>query len=127
MQLFDSFNELKIYFYFNLIHDGFSRPTFEIGTFLWAPGAPPASAASEALEELRKARIKRQQSTLIFICPRLMTPSWMKQLFKAADLVVFTLSVGCHLWPKGRLMFEPYLIGMLLYPFLVLLSSKGEH
>jgi hypothetical protein len=51
--------------------DGHWRPTIRSGTFVWAP-AP--AAAWIALEELRKARIKRQKSTHIFGCSRVMTP-----------------------------------------------------
>eukprot|EP00980_Cylindrotheca_fusiformis_P026529 scaffold16361_cov69-Cylindrotheca_fusiformis.AAC.2 len=58
---------------------------FWTGVLVWSP--PPA-AANVALEELRKARIKRQVSTHIFLIPRLCTPSWLKQLFKAADLIL---------------------------------------
>ena len=43
------------------------RPILKKGTFVWAP--PPA-AADVAIEELRQARIKRQDSTHVFICPR---------------------------------------------------------
>jgi hypothetical protein len=47
-------------------------PVHKAGTFVWAP--PPAAAAV-AIEELCKARIKRQDSLHIVIVPRLMTPS----------------------------------------------------
>jgi hypothetical protein len=36
-----------------------------------------------ALEELRKARIKRQDSMHIFVMPRLFTTKWLNQIFKA--------------------------------------------
>ena len=91
--------------------DGFWRPVVSPGTYLWAP--PPA-AADVALEQLRTARIKRQQSTHIFICPRLMTPMWLKQLHKASDLI-FTIPAGASCWPEP--MFEPLLIGVV-FPFL---------
>lgn len=54
------------------------------GTFIWSP--PPAADAT-CVEELRKARIKQQESTHIVIIPRLMTPLWLKQLYKTADLI----------------------------------------
>ena len=55
------------------------------GTFVWTP--PPA-AADVALEELRKARIKRQDSTHFFVCPHLLTSEWLQQLWKTADLII---------------------------------------
>jgi hypothetical protein len=81
------------------------------GTFIWHP--PPA-AAGAALEELRKARLKRQESTHIFLCPRLLTPEWMKALFKVSD-VVFQVPAGPSFWPKG--MFEPLTVG-IVFPFI---------
>jgi hypothetical protein len=57
-------------------------PKLKSGCYLWEP--PPA-AAKFAVEELWKARLKRQVSTHIFVCPRLMTPSWRKQLSRVAD------------------------------------------
>jgi hypothetical protein len=91
--------------------DGHWRPVLEKGCYVWAP-AP--AAAWIALEELRKARIKRQHSTHIFVCPRVMTPEWQKQLHKASD-IVFTVPVGHPAWPKE--MFEPLLIG-IVFPFI---------
>lgn len=41
----------------------------------------------------RKARLKCQSSTQIFVCPRLITPSWRKQLSKVAH-VVFEIPAG---------------------------------
>jgi hypothetical protein len=54
---------------------GFWRHATKKGTFIWNP--PPA-AASVAIEELRKARIKRQDSMHVFVCPRLMKPEWFR-------------------------------------------------
>ena len=45
-----------------------------------------------------------------------MTPEWLRQLYKVADLVV-VLSLGHPDWPKE--MYEPCLIG-LVFPFLSL-------
>jgi hypothetical protein len=90
---------------------GFWRHRVVPGTFVWAP--PPA-AAEVALEQLRKARIKRQDSLHIVICPRLMTPRWLRQLYKASD-IVFQVPAGCPFWPET--MYEPLTIGMSL-PFL---------
>jgi hypothetical protein len=64
---------------------GFWRHRYRSGTYIWTP---PPGAAEIALEEMRKAIIKRQASTHIFIVPRLLSMEWRKQLHKAADLVV---------------------------------------
>ena len=91
--------------------DNFERPRIKRGCYLWTP--PPA-AADVALEQLRQARHKRQDSFHIFVCPKLLTPRWQKQLYKAAD-IVFVLPIGTSAWPANR--FEPCLIG-LCFPFL---------
>ena len=90
---------------------GFWRHRIVPGTFVWTP--PPA-AAEAALEELRKARIKRQDSLHIFACPRLMTTRWLKQLYKASD-IVFQVPAGCPYWPA--FLDEPLTIG-LVFPFI---------
>jgi hypothetical protein len=90
---------------------GFWRPIYRSGTFVWLPS--PASA-DVAMEELRKALIKRHTSTHIFICPRLLTYRWKKQLHKAADLVV-SIPPGQDGWPLD--MFEPLTLGFI-FPFL---------
>jgi hypothetical protein len=100
-------------------HSGYSEknpaglvyPTIRQGHFVWSP--PPA-AAEVALEELRKARIKRQDSLHIIVIPRLMTPEWLKQLYKEADLL-FTVDANCPEWPEA--MFEPLIIAVC-FPFL---------
>ena len=91
--------------------DGFKRPRIKRGCYLWTP--PPA-AADVALEQLRQARHKRQDSFHIFACPKLLTPRWQKQLYKASD-IVFVLPIGTVAWPTNR--FEPCLVG-LCFPFL---------
>ena len=91
--------------------DGFWMPTIQHGTYIWNP--PPA-AADVAIEQLRKARIKRQNSTHVFVVPRLMTPLWLKQFHKACDLVI-TVPVGFEHW--GQDMLEPCLIGVC-FPFI---------
>jgi hypothetical protein len=93
-----------------LDRDGFYRPTFTSGTYVWQP--PPA-AAFAAIAELRKARIKRQNSTHIFVCPRLMTPEWLGQLYKEADLV-FTIPLTAAFWSHE--LYEPLLVG-ICFPF----------
>jgi hypothetical protein len=90
---------------------GFWQHAISPGEFVWTP--PPA-AADVALEELRKARIKRQDSTHYFICPRLLTPEWQKQLWKTADLI-FQIPPGTPGWPVD--MFEPLTVG-IVFPFL---------
>ena len=89
---------------------GFYRLEIKSGTFLWHP--PPA-AADAAVEELRKARLKRRNSTHIVVVPRIMTPLWLKQLNKVADII---LTVPCThpFWPDS--MFEPLKIAFL-FPF----------
>ena len=89
----------------------FSFPIHEKGRYCWTP--PPA-AADVAIEQLRIARIKRQDSSHIFVCPRLMTPLWMKQVYKACDVVVF-VAPGTPGWPADML--EPLLIGFC-FPYL---------
>jgi hypothetical protein len=89
---------------------GFWRVNIRPGKFVWTPPA----AADVALEELRKALIKRRDSTHVFLCPRLLTPQWRRQLNKACDLVVF-MNAGSEVWPKN--MYEPLTIG-IVFPFL---------
>jgi hypothetical protein len=91
--------------------DGHWRATLRCGKFVWAP---PPSAALVALEELRKARIKRQNSTHVFVCPRLMTPEWLRQLNKACDVVI-TVPLGHPAWPTN--MYEPLFVG-IVFPFI---------
>ena len=92
--------------------DGFDRPVLTRGrVYLWTP---PPFAADVALAELRKARIKRQESSHIFICPRLCTALWIRQLYKAADIVL-EIPAGKSFWNKE--MHEPLLIG-ILFPFI---------
>jgi hypothetical protein len=89
---------------------GVSSWSYEVksGTFIWSP--PPA-AAGVAIEELRKARIKRTDSTHIFLCPRLLTTEWLKQLHKASDHIL-TILPNCSIWPAT--MHEPLICGLIL-------------
>lgn len=70
--------------------DGIWIPLHEEGTHLWSPS--PA-AADVAVEELIRACHKRPGATHVFVCPRLMTYRWRKQLFKVAD-VTFEVPAG---------------------------------
>ena len=90
---------------------GFWYPVLKEGVYLWQP--PPA-AAHAAVEELRKARLKRQDSTHIFVCPRLMAPYWKRQLHKVADIV---FEIPCAALPEwDATNHEPLVIG-IVYPF----------
>ena len=91
--------------------DAMWRPIIKSGTFVWTP--PPA-ACDVALEELRKARIKRHDSTHLILVPRLMTPRWLKQLYKCCDLIV-EIPPCCEYWPSH--MYEPVFLG-ICFPYL---------
>jgi hypothetical protein len=65
------------------------------------------------MEKLSKVRIKRQHSTHVFVCPRLMTPLWQKQLYKATDIVI-VVPPGHPAWSLA--MFEALIIG-IEFPF----------
>jgi hypothetical protein len=91
--------------------DDFKLPTFEAGFYVWE-AAPVAAIAM--IEELRKARHKRQLSHHLVLIPRLMQPEWRKALYKAADLVVM-LPVGHDCWPED--MYEPLTIAFV-FPFI---------
>ena len=105
--------------WFNRAHDhdgghvderGFWQLKTKPGTYIWTP--PPA-AADAALEELRKARLKRRASTHIILIPRLMTTLWYKQLNKAADFIV-PIPNHFSFWPDS--MCEPLVMAFCL-PF----------
>ena len=92
--------------------DGFDRPVITDGrTYIWAP---PPFAADVAIAELRKARIKRQTSSHLFVCPKLCCPLWIKQMYKVSDVVLEFRAGSLH-WPEE--MHEPILIGVV-FPFL---------
>jgi hypothetical protein len=92
--------------------DGFERPHLKEGrTYLWSP-AP--FAADLAIAELRRARIKRQSSSHVFVVPKLCAPLWIKQVYKAAD-IVFEVPSGQTFWEKS--MHEPLLIA-IVFPFI---------
>ena len=89
---------------------GFYRLKIKSGTFLWHP--PPA-AADVALEELRKARLKRRNSTHVLLIPKLVTTLWLRQLYKAAD-VVLTIPPNFDFWPSN--MHEPLYLAFV-FPY----------
>ena len=91
--------------------DGIDVPIYKSGTFIWSP---PAAAADVAMQELRKARHKRQNSLHVFVCPRLMKFLWFKQAFKAAD-IVFDVKPEFSFWDQNC--HEPLII-LVLFPFL---------
>ena len=91
--------------------DGKSMPSYSKGTLIWSP--PPA-AARFAIEELRQARHKRQSSLHIVLIPKLVTPEWMSQLYKAAD-IIFSLPAGHPNWSLDE--HEPLTIA-ICYPYL---------
>ena len=89
----------------------FWYPTITSGIYVWSP---PAAVADACLEELRKARMKRKQSTHIVVIQRLMTPIWLKQLNKAADCI-FTIPAIHDFWPSNN--YEPLIVAVL-FPYL---------
>lgn len=91
--------------------DGVKMPKVKAGYFVWYP---PPCLAEIAVEELRKARHKRTNSRHLFIVPRLMQPTYFKQLLKAADLVI-SIPVGHPAWPDE--MYEPLTLAFV-FPFL---------
>ena len=91
--------------------DGMELPMLKEGRYVWSP--PPCAGAA-AVEELRKARHKRQKSQHLFVIPRLMQPIWRKHLYKAADLVIM-LKPGHAAWPKE--MHEPLTLAFV-FPFI---------
>ena len=91
--------------------DGVTIPSYARGTFIWSP--PPA-AARIALEELRQARHKRQDSLHLFLVPRLMSTEWRSQLYKSADLI-FSLPAGHTHW--GKTNHEPLTVA-ICFPYI---------
>ena len=87
---------------------GFYWPKVKPGTFVWSP--PPA-AVSVCLEELRKARMKRQTSTHVVVIPKLMTTLWLKQFYKTMDLVIH-IDANNSFWSKKEC--EPLILGICL-------------
>ena len=92
-------------------HQGWFRLKLKPGIFLWHP--PPA-ADDAAIEQLRKARLKRRDSTHLVVIPRVVTPLWLKQLYKTCDLVLF-IPPKYEFWNSD--MFEPLTLAFV-FPFL---------
>jgi hypothetical protein len=91
--------------------DGFWVPEYGVGQYVWAP---PPCVAVRCIEELRKARHKRQVSTHVFMCPRIMTVDWQRHLYRSADLVLI-VNPGHPAWDKNQ--HEPLIIG-IYFPYL---------
>lgn len=68
------------------------------GTYVWTP-AP--AAADVAAEYLAQSVHKRSTSTHIYICPRIMTSRWHRNVCKATDLQ-FVIPIGCELWDVSQ-------------------------
>ena len=92
-------------------HQGIWRWHIQSGTFVW--DLPPG-AADAALEELRKARIKRQSSLHIVLIPKLFTHLWKKQFLKCCDFSI-EIPEGQKFWSHDQ--FEPLTLG-ICFPFL---------
>ena len=60
-------------------------PKLQAGIYVWTP---PPIVASFAVEQLRRARHKRQESVHIFLCPKACPSLWLKELRKVADIVI---------------------------------------
>ena len=81
------------------------------GFCLWTP---PPCAGDVAVEQLRISRSKRKRSTHCVIIPRLMTPLWLKPLYKVADLV-FEIYPVHPFWEPN--MHEPLIVAFV-FPFI---------
>ena len=60
----------------------------ESGTYIWTP---PPCITDVTLEQLRCARIKRQDSIHIMVVPKLFFSLWRRQLYKAMDMILCLL------------------------------------
>lgn len=92
--------------------DGTWVPVYKWGNFIWSP---PPCVAGQCIEELRKARHKRQQSTHIFVCPKVMASVWQRHLYRSADLVIH-IPAGHQAWSTSQ--HESLLLGFY-FPFLL--------
>ena len=91
-------------------NQGFYRLNIKPGLFLWEP---PPTAADAAIEEIRKARLKRRSSGHIIVIPKLATTLWLKQVYKAADIVL-TIPPIHEFWDSN--MCESLVVA-LLFPY----------
>ena len=89
--------------------DGMSFPTR--GTSMSLIWIPPPCIAEVALESLRKSLHRRPDMLHVFVCPRVMTCTWMKQMLKSCTMSFF-VDVGTSFWPSS--MHEPLVIGIYL-------------
>lgn len=87
------------------------HPVIKKDVNVWSP---PSVAAERAIEQLRIARHKRQQSVHLFLCPRLFTSQWRSHLHKSAD-VIFEIPPVVEFW--GSDMHEPIVVGVYLSSF----------
>ena len=76
--------------------------------FIWAP--PPA-VAEAALKQLKISTLKRQKSTHVFVCPRLMICEWMRHFHKAVDFHI-EIPAGFCCWPES--LYEPLILSICL-------------
>ena len=90
--------------------DGHWFPAYQKGSYVWTP---QPCVASFAVEQLREARHKRTKSLHIFLCPRIMTMYWEKELRKVADFII-DIPPGETFWTVD--MYEPLTFALVL-PF----------
>ena len=83
----------------------------EHSTYIWTP--PPA-IADITLEQLREARLKRQQSFHVMLISHLFFGLWCRQLYKAMDMILF-LTPSFEFWDCS--IHEPLIIAFA-FPYL---------
>ena len=76
--------------------------------------ATPPGAADAMIEEFRKARLKRRESTHFVNIPRLFTTLWLKQLNKVSDIII-KIPPYFEFWNKEQ--FEPLYIA-IAFPYI---------
>ena len=90
---------------------GIKHPIIQADAYVWCP--PPA-AADTCIEQLRIARGKRKRSLHVIVIPKLMTPIWLKNLNKVADLT-FPIAPVHSFWGPHL---HKNLIVAFVFPFL---------